>query len=411
MADPFDAQGLESQITAALGQMPDPAEQRRNAMNVALVQALQNMQQAGTQRHQSAFGSIAGALGPLAMIPTLQGQAVQDQQLQVLKTKVALFDALVGLRKAEKGDQKQPTSLEALAAQKLGPGASLEDIAKQKQAMAAPAKPPASFPAAILEAFKAGDMNKVKELQTLAGESQKKSDNTLSLIDTVMHGSPEQRADAQEKLKLLAAQKQAEAGATAAGRAAGTPKKPATKAQIDEINSQIGSVDALDRTIAGMAQTNQGDIVKSWITGGALSNQTLRDYQKFKNDLDQARYGARGATKAALDRINQETPSLQLALQNPAEFMRQLRQARSTAYEMMNRTVRATGKSYALEDSLTEKVASLAPKMPIPPEAQPTAEATSAGADLQKMLKSGISKEQAIQELKRRYGEQSVDIQ
>jgi hypothetical protein len=314
--------------TAAL----DPGE----SQSLALLQAMGNVGQAGMQRTASPIGAISQGLMPIlgAMIQAkaLQAQSQQQAQMQELQ-KLNLLSLI-----ASRGGTKvsQPKNLQEILAQRVQGGQPTSDV-----------------------------VDLMKQIQKPAADTE------LSLVKQSL-GT--QASDPQAVLNALATQKQNEMAGAQAAKAPGEldlfrQKEAIKQAQLkdppremtDRLASQVSSVKSLDDALKGFESTTKFDILKGTLTHGILSNQALKDYNKFFNDLDNARAGARGMTKAALERIRNELPNPLMATTNPEEFMTQLRKVRGDTYDDLRLRTGEFSTNYRIGDDIKSAVDQLAP--------------------------------------------------
>jgi hypothetical protein len=302
------------------------------AQSLALLQAMPALQQAGLQRTASPMGSIAGNLIPIfgAMI-----YAKAAQQQAAAKAQQQAFENAVTVAKLQQG------------------GA---------------ARTPTNYQQAAIQALTQGDYGKFDMFTQLAKEQG--SGKTPSTIGLVQQANP--NATPQQLLDKLAAFNAQSQTANQAAKAPGVIdqfrqeqqiKEGALKAPPPELTktwvSGLAAIRSLDDAIKGFATTTPADILKGTLTRGIMSNQALRDYNKFFNDIDNLRAGARGMTAAALSRVSSELPNPKMAIPDPAGFMTQLNQARANFYKDFTTGLLIEGHSYKVPPELTGMAAAL----------------------------------------------------
>ena len=311
--------------------MPDTMDPGQ-ARALALLQAMGPMQEAGLQRSASPAGAIAKNLIPLfgAMIQgkLMEQQAAAQQQTEVLKR--LLLESQIA--KAQRADE--PKNLQAILAKRVQAGQPTDDVV---QLMKQIQKPPAdteinlvkqslgekaSDPKAVLDA-----LAKQKQAET-AGLQQAKMPGELDLFR-------QKEAIKQQELK------------------------PPSRQQVDSWTMGISSLRSLDSAIAGLSKTSPAQLAAAVTTHGLYSTDATRDYQAFKNDWDNYRYGARGASKAALDRINQEIPPLTLAFVDPKAFSDGLRHVRDKVAKQFALEIDSSGRSVRVPPEIQDAMGSI----------------------------------------------------
>ncbi len=316
----FDNKGI-------LGDQPDPSQ----ATGLALLNALQQQQAAGMQRTATPLGSIANNLIPLfgAMV---QAHALQAQgQRQALLDKIQLLNAMKGTA---------ASNPEKMAA----------DLAKTKaetaKILAETANPKATKPSygegqLVHDSLAQQLGREPTPIELDQGLQQRKQDVAASTQQGLIPG----------KMDLFKQQEDYRR----------SQLKDPPGEMINRLSAGIGAVKSLDDAMKGFQTTTGMDILKSTLSGGVLSNPAMRAYSKSFNDLDNARAGARGMTKAALDRIIQEWPNPKMALVDPAGFMAQLQTARDNGFNKLTSDTKSFSERFNIPDEIKGQVVGLTP--------------------------------------------------
>jgi hypothetical protein len=306
----------------------DPGEARA----LALLQAMGPMQEAGYERSASPAGAIAKNLIPLfgAIIQgqMLEKQAAQQQEMLGLEKDKLAAETYKALR----GDD--PKNLQAILARRLQAGQPTDDVVAL-----------------------------IKQIQKPAADTE------LSLVKQSLG---DRASDPQAVLDALAKQKQNEMAGAQAAKAPGeldlfrqkeaikqAELKPPSRQQIDSWTMGISSLRSLDSAIAGFSNTSPLQLGATMATHGMYSTNATRDYQAFKNDWDNYRYGARGAAKAALDRINQEIPPLTMAFADPQGFATGMRHVRDKVAKQFALEIDSSGRSVRVPPEIQDAMGSI----------------------------------------------------
>lgn len=287
----------------------------KEANVMSLLEAMRGVQEAGMRKTASPIGSIAQALIPIFAAPIQARQMEQKSQLQSLLLRAQLAKLLQGssrdpdeidLNKA-KADQARATAEEKRAAAKLPYGG-------KSPTTAGMALEVGGSPA---EALKIISQMGIDRAAASAG------------------AGAAARIPFQKEMADYNAQ-------IAAQKKAPLPQKITTN-----FSTMATNLETLDSVLADVAagKIQRSDALKSTITGGMLSNPTLRDYSNVKNNITRLGAGL-SQTKTELQNIAREAPSEATFFSDPKGFVRDVAAMRNRIHRAFAREARYFGDRY-----------------------------------------------------------------
>jgi hypothetical protein len=137
---------------------------------------------------------------------------------------------------------------------------------------------------------------------------------------------------------------------------AGT-KKPLPAALVEGLAKQTQGLETLNDVVSQFekGKVSKYDAGKAYLTGGLISNETLREYNTYYNDVANKRFKSR-FTSAENERLAQELPKPQAYILDPQGFIKSLRVAQKTAAAALQKEHDYTSRTFDMPIENTQDV-------------------------------------------------------